>query len=291
MRAHRGGHPGLAPAALRATLVAAGLLVWALAGTSNATPVLLTTHPTVAPFMAIVAMARSGSTHLSLVLGQHPCIVNAGEFLGWQDPKQLHRQANWSRQAALSNPGGFLDAARAIACSGVPAQCGGQCTLLWKHFNVHLAGDWDLHRTVLTDPRVRVLVLERNVAAQFCSKQHAEATGDWGITPRKHQSYGYGKDEIDAKQQKCMQMVQDEHHVLHQRHKEFLQEHVRWFASVRAALALVGKPHVEVPFDASVRSCTFYSELLPLLMAHAGHRPDLATVNDADVAPCGGNVG
>jgi hypothetical protein len=267
-------------------------LVMFLVTLASAEGVRLNARPEFAPLLVVVSQQRSGSSHLTAVLGQHPCMVDSYEVMGgptpeWLDPLQLHKATGWSERQRLRDPMGFLEAAHAVACEEAPPECGGRCTLVWKQFEWHNKGKMDVHAQVLTDPGVRVLLLERDPELRWCSYWHALHTKDWAHTPTEHTATVEDVATYEGWRESCLRKAANQQPP---KFRPFKEAQTDWFANVRSTLRLAGKPFFEVPFDASVSACKFYSHLLPQLMLHAGQPPELAVIDDPDVASCSSNA-
>lgn len=68
--------------------------------------------------------------------------------------------------------------------------------------------------------------------------------------------------------------------------KSHPRQHTDWFRDVARAADRARRPAVRVPFEATTSGCGLYRAVLPLLYAHAGHDPGLASIQDPSVPPC-----
>merc|ERR1712032_987379 len=103
-----------------------------------------------------------------------------------------------------------------------------------KLFPEHFPDDAPMHlRQVLSYRGTRTVVLERHPAARKCSLDHAEKTGDWGISPAHHLK----------KKAPC----QDDAPL------DFVEEHNAWFRLVRNLLSDNNLPRMEIPFEAAIK--------------------------------------
>lgn len=237
-------------------------------------PVALDSMPSPS-FAIILGRQRSGTTHLSTVLGQHHCVVNGNEILTnnpVQDTLGAYSVANMSREQVIADPMKFLRAAHGPLCRKhvTDERCGGKCIIVFKLFDIHLRNPLPV---ILADDTA-VIVVERNVGDAFCSWQHARTTGDWGTTPLVHEANGYTQDQY----RRCNLQTP--------MYGQYRAHHVNWFANARRALHKQGKPFVEVPWKASTEPCYFYRVVLPTMYAHLGLDYKGVVIDDPSVAPC-----
>src|SRR3546814_5230882 len=145
-------------------------------------------------FAIILSRHRGGTSHLSSVLGQHPCVLNGNEILNrspHQDALRAHSIAPMSTAEIVADPMRFLRAARGPLCQQhAGKQCGKQCMIVLKLFDIHL-------RTkaipMLLANDTSVLVLERHPEHAYCSLLHASQTGDWETTPAAYALNGFAE--------------------------------------------------------------------------------------------------
>lgn len=194
-------------------------------------------------YLIVTSRQRSSSTTLSRVLASHPCALDGNEI--WfekstQDKLGAHNYTGMGWKAVHTEPHLFLTSARAKICAKalsdgtIPDTCGGQCTIVIKMFDQH-GLKRDVISSLMADPSMAFVVLERDVGGEYCSHQRAELHHDWGTLPGKHKT---GLPLLD-----CAEVPE-----------KYVNVHNDWFHFVRRALGLHGRIFVDVSFDL-VASC------------------------------------
>lgn len=196
-------------------------------------------HPT---YVIVLSRQRSSSTTTSQIIGSHPCALFGNEIWGVreQDILGAHEYANMTWSDISDDAHRFLATARDHICSKaisdgtLPDDCGGQCTIVVKLFDIHGISDMGLD-TLMRDESMEFVVLERDVEGEFCSHEEASVHNDWGTVPGAHK---LGEPHVDC------EVVPD----------DFIQTHDDWFARIRSALHRHGRSFVDVPFSL-IASC------------------------------------
>src|SRR3546814_17476806 len=89
-------------------------------------------------FAIILSRHRGGTSHLSSVLGQHPCVLNGNEILNRSphpDALRAHSIAPMSTAESVADPMRFLRAALGPLCQQhAGTQCGKKCMTVLQLF-------------------------------------------------------------------------------------------------------------------------------------------------------------
>lgn len=215
--------------------------------------------------MVLWSMPRSGTSHLSIELGKHPCIANAAEVLHphfdeLHDPlnisKRLSEVMNVSLTKLLLNLNtprsdltDFLFRARQLVCPeklSLPGgdACRGRCVLAVKLFDLWGTSAYQPGLAKLVQHEdVSTVVLYRDVMPMFCSLKHARAHRDWSAVPSLHK----------FPLPNCSDVATE--HEIELKARQADQE--RWHKL--AASLLWQRDYLSIPFESTINFSTFSS--------------------------------
>ena len=221
---------------------------------------------TPAEFIAVVSRQRSSSTALSMAIAHHPCVAWGNEIFhpsgnarlrracGTQDrfaARLLRAHGKGAVHAArFSHPMAYLRAVRDLQLSARwPKRGGAGCTrssyaLVFKLFDRHVHGRLEEGglRDLLANPRVAVVVLERDAGSAECSLEWARRAADWGMRPDRH-----SRDYAAFRAAHCAGRMPT---------PSYRSAHDAWYGRVRTLLRSAGKPFLEVSFNESTHELT-----------------------------------
>jgi len=206
-------------------------------------------HKISAPkIVAVMSMQRSGSTSLNTLLSSHPCGINGNEIMTadkGQDILGAHKATGMSQKDSHSNPVDFLMRSHEMLCK-THSQCGGDCTIFVKIFDVHVLSNEGLTEMAMNED-IGYIVLERDVHESYESLQNALNHKDWLTVP--------GQKRPD----KEVYTITD----------KYLDRQRNWYEKVRGLLKDFGRTYVEVSF-VTVQSCDILHDVLPSIYSFFG---------------------
>lgn len=194
-------------------------------------------------YLIVASRQRSSSSTLSRVFASHPCALHGNEIFS-EDRKQDHLGAHavvdMTQSEIYDEPHEYLTLAQealcaeAVADGTIPDVCGGRCTIVIKLLDIFGLSGAGI-ASLMEDPRMEFVVLERDIQGEYCSYARAMSQGDWGTTPGQHKA--------------SLQVVPCDDVP-----REFSDKHEDWFAELRRQLRRSSRSFVDVPF-ALVASC------------------------------------
>ena len=198
-------------------------------------------------FFVIVARQRSSSTYLTTSIHERLMSENGSAVWLTDEPwisahdrphnREIDQICDWSPALRMDNPHAFLQALRSSWCNKhfhhAPVKV--NCILVLKLFDIHFTmhsrrGSVDVLAALFSDPGARIIVLERDPAAEQCSLRWANLSHHWWLpsTPAASR-VAYEK----FKETSCGAAApssEDE--------QEAYRSHVEWFSTVHAALRI-----------------------------------------------------
>ena len=212
--------------------------------------------PNAAELVIVVAEARGASTDVAEAgIASHPCAVSFNEGIehdgapvdydeyNSKGTKGTLKMAELVRDDELYENRKekileFLTRARANYCADRPLEvkrvCGDVCVVAVKVHDTYVMNRLTGFKDLLSSNRSRLLIVERDVDARYCSLHKSSVTHNWAHNPEQHE-----KSNFSTRGVKCPSHAPS----------DFKQMQLDYYDEVRKFTRANAIPRLEIPFE------------------------------------------